>query len=321
MNDLSEEDLLAQAIALSLQSQGVQNTTTTTNGVPHTPPPDVTQQHDLRNSETQPSPTPARQEVSIGDWSPPLGQKPPQRAAGSSSSQGILAGSQQVTTGPGSTVLPGVELSSIHSVRQWEPNPECLELVMGMGISTNAARRALYHTGNDNAELAVAWVFENINKPDLHDPFEPPPLTVTQPPQTGPVFHSFDELQSVVLASEATTPKMVFVVNTELRMGVGKIAAQVGHATLALYRHLQGQTERQADFKDWEDGGSKKIVLKGENHQQLLELKRKAYELHVPNVIVHDAGRTQVEPGSLTVFALFDDSSTVDKVTGALKLL
>ena len=252
------------------------------------------------------------------NWSSSYGQKPPQKAPGGLD---VQSGNHRTTIGPGGTTLPPVELSGIHSVRQWEPNRECLELVMGMGISANAARRALYHTGNDNAELAVAWVFENINKPDLHETFEPPPLTVAQPPQTGPVFHSFDELQSVVLASEATTPKMVFVVNTELKMGVGKIAAQVGHATLALYRHLQGQPEQQADFKDWEDGGSKKIVLKGENYQQLLELKHRAYELHIPNVIVHDAGRTQIEPGSLTVFALFGDSSTVDKVTGALKLL
>ena len=30
--------------------------------------------------------------------------------------------------------------------------------------------------------------------------------------------------------------KMVFVVNVELRMGVGKVAAQVAHAALSLYR-------------------------------------------------------------------------------------
>lgn len=33
--------------------------------------------------------------------------------------------------------------------------------------------------------------------------------------------------------------KMVFVVNMSLKMGAGKLAAQVGHATLGVYRLAQ----------------------------------------------------------------------------------
>jgi peptidyl-tRNA hydrolase len=36
---------------------------------------------------------------------------------------------------------------------------------------------------------------------------------------------------------------MVFVVNTSLKMGAGKMAAQVGHAAVALYRLCQQNEE------------------------------------------------------------------------------
>lgn len=32
-----------------------------------------------------------------------------------------------------------------------------------MGIPENAAKHALYNTGNNNADMAVAWYFENMD--------------------------------------------------------------------------------------------------------------------------------------------------------------
>lgn len=49
--------------------------------------------------------------------------------------------------------------------------------------------------------------------------------------------------------------KMVFIVNTELGMGVGKTAAQVGHAALGIYRILQQDTEYNDMLSHWEDLG------------------------------------------------------------------
>jgi peptidyl-tRNA hydrolase, PTH2 family len=50
--------------------------------------------------------------------------------------------------------------------------------------------------------------------------------------------------------------KMVFVVNTELNMGVGKIASQVAHAAVGLYRTM---VEQQQQFGEmllgWEQLG------------------------------------------------------------------
>ena len=290
----NEDEMLAQAIALSLQS--VQ--------VPGQPASVINSDQDRAQ--------------------PPIGGSIPDSTVGQVLPWPELPKGRDTTVAPtrGAT-LPAAKLSSLHSFHDWQPNQQCLELITGMGISLNAARRALYHTGNDNAELAVAWVYENIENPELHQPFEPPAVAVSQPPQRGQVYHSFDDLvaDSDEEDVEEQAYKMVLVVNTELKMGVGKIAAQVGHATLGLYSYLQTQRACQAGVKSWQDSGSKKIVLRGESAQEWLDLKRKAYERHIPNIIVHDAGRTQVEPGSLTVLALFGQGKHVDQVTGKLKLL
>ena len=231
--------------------------------------------------------------------------------------------------------LPLARLSSLHDQhssqgslpspvqKEWEPNKQCLELIVGMGISENAAKRALFNTGNDNAELAVAWVFENIENPELHTHFEPPLMMTIHSPGApmgpGPVFHSIDELIGQLV--DEVSYKMVFVVNLELKMSPGKTAAQVGHATLGLYKYLQSQQDQKAGLELWEERGSKKVVLRGDSVRHLLDLKKRAYELHIANIMVHDAGKTEVEPGSLTVFALFGKYKDVDKVTGNLKLL
>lgn len=357
MSDLatSDDDMLAQAIALSLQSSP-----TGTGGDEASPPPrEVEKMSDpptdrctAGTTTTLTSSRPARDFImretrsSRGDqWA--FSETPPSPKLTAISLDAPVADGDVVRSkfhseqwasqsrggrgewqakrrgGTESTVLPAIKLPG---GQEWQPNHECLELVIGMGISENAAVRALYHTGNDDPELAVAWVFENIENSDLHKPFAPPaavgPSKKTAVPQMGPVCHSLDEVE-VERETEDESPKMVFVVNSELSMGPGKMAAQVGHATLGLYRHVQeGKDERAcAEMKQWEETGPRKVVVRGNNAQHLLALKKKSFELRIPNVMVHDAGRTQVEPGSLTVLALFGRSSLLDKVTGKLRLL
>lgn len=48
--------------------------------------------------------------------------------------------------------------------------------------------------------------------------------------------------------------KMTFIVNTSLKMGVGKIAAQVGHACLGLYRDML-KNNMEDDLSQWEEIG------------------------------------------------------------------
>jgi PTH2 family peptidyl-tRNA hydrolase len=50
--------------------------------------------------------------------------------------------------------------------------------------------------------------------------------------------------------------KMVFVVNTSLKMGIGKLAAQVAHASLGLYRTMVENQQRFGEMLlQWEQFG------------------------------------------------------------------
>ena len=223
--------------------------------------------------------------------------------------------------------LPFARLSSLHegldaAAKVWIPNKDALELIIGMGISENAAKRALYHTGNENAEHAVSWVFENINLPDLHEHFEPPVMLSMIYPGTSAfegrdVYLSFDEFAQ----SREDSFKMTLVVNSDLKMGIGKIAAQVGHAVLGLYHLLESEQDKRTELAEWERNGAKKIVLRGKDALHLMELKRKASTNGLACLVVQDAGRTQVDPGSLTVLGILGKCKHVDAITGHLKLL
>eukprot|EP01137_Pigoraptor_chileana_P026158 Opistho-2@96694 len=113
--------------------------------------------------------------------------------------------------------------------------------------------------------------------------------------------------------------KMVLVVNNDLKMGKGKVAAQCSHATLANYKELR-KTNPEA-LKAWEMTGQPKIVLKGDNDKQLMELRRAAMEIGLSAHVIRDAGRTQIAPNSKTVLAVGPGpGAMVDRVTGHLKL-
>jgi uncharacterized UBP type Zn finger protein len=45
-----------------------------------------------------------------------------------------------------------------------------LNQVIGMGINENHAKHALHKTGNNSADMAVSWYFENMNDPCLNEP-------------------------------------------------------------------------------------------------------------------------------------------------------
>ncbi|MDL4840712.1 aminoacyl-tRNA hydrolase [Aquibacillus rhizosphaerae] len=84
-----------------------------------------------------------------------------------------------------------------------------------------------------------------------------------------------------------------FVVNNDLEMSAGKVAAQVAHAaTQAVFVY-----HKEADFKTWLETGQTKIILKAEQ-RKLEELKEIGF------VSIQDAGKTEIEAGSLTVICL-----------------
>ncbi len=114
--------------------------------------------------------------------------------------------------------------------------------------------------------------------------------------------------------------KQVILVRTDLGMGKGKIAAQVAHASLGSC--FQMSEEYPELCKRWVEGGSKKVVLKVDSLEELLEIKKKLDHDGIPNVIIRDAGHTQVSPGTITCLGIgpwYGDE--LDKYTGHLKLL
>ncbi|KAJ4144632.1 hypothetical protein LMH87_003507 [Akanthomyces muscarius] len=120
--------------------------------------------------------------------------------------------------------------------------------------------------------------------------------------------------------------KLVLVVRTDLGMTKGKIAAQCSHATLACYKALAGNpdpnsTERKM-LARWEKYGQAKIAVQLKSQDEMLQLCRKARGMGLTAEVVKDAGRTQIEAGSMTVLGVGPaPKSLIDEVTGHLKLL
>lgn len=129
-----------------------------------------------------------------------------------------------------------------------------------------------------------------------------------------------DAALSAALRDTAKSYKLVLVVRRDLKMGIGKIAAQCGHASLGIYRLLQ--SEHGSSLQPWLDSGQAKVVCRVDSLLELEALADKAKQMKVPTYTVRDAGRTQVEAGSSTVLAIGPaESSLLDTVTGKLKLL
>lgn len=120
--------------------------------------------------------------------------------------------------------------------------------------------------------------------------------------------------------------KLVLVVRTDLGMTKGKIAAQASHATLACYKVLTRAAAKSDAaarlLRRWERMGQAKIAVQVKSQEELEELQGVARSLGVTAEAIHDAGRTQIAAGSMTVLGVGPaPKSLVDQITGKLKLL
>ena len=111
--------------------------------------------------------------------------------------------------------------------------------------------------------------------------------------------------------------KLAVVVRKDLGMSCGKIAGQVGHASIIAYRYGY-----EPAMDKWYNEGQKKIVLKVSDEKDLLwyadQAELKGLSVHY----VHDFGLTQIEPNTLTCIAIGpDEDEKIDAVIKELKLL
>ena len=113
--------------------------------------------------------------------------------------------------------------------------------------------------------------------------------------------------------------KQVIVVRTDLKMGRGKIAAQVGHAC------VMGAERVRLSHPDWFAiwwDGQEKVVVRVPSLRDLQDVRRHAADLSLPYCEVIDAGHTQISPGTVTCISIGPaPEHLIDRVTGDLKLL
>jgi PTH2 family peptidyl-tRNA hydrolase len=208
--------------------------------------------------------------------------------------------------------------------------------MMQLGFEEDACVAAVKHLGPlAPMEEALEWVLayqESGGKPAT----TPSPAPSGPAPILGfrldlhPAPVGAGSALSASASASATSPahavltrlKMVIVVRSDLEMGKGKIAAQACHVALKCVRQLNKRKEFAPLVAAWEASGEPIVVLKGEGFDQLQALKAAAGEAGVPAFFIHDAGRTQVDPGTVTVLGLGPaEESRIDTVTGSLKLL
>ncbi|XP_048874415.1 probable peptidyl-tRNA hydrolase 2 [Brienomyrus brachyistius] len=170
-----------------------------------------------------------------------------------------------------------------------EVNLVYLQQLRELDIPEEAAKQALLHTRNVSAEEAAMYYFNKLENEEEDD--------------------------------EDVLFKMVFVINMDMSMGVGKVAAQVAHAAVGLYQTLQGNPSWREMAWKWDSTGSKKVVMQATNTAHLLELQALAVSLSLPTYLVQDTGQNLVEPNLRTVLAIVGEEERVNNVTGSLKLL
>ena len=114
--------------------------------------------------------------------------------------------------------------------------------------------------------------------------------------------------------------KQVIVVRSDLKMGRGKMAVQVAHASVLGADKVK---KVHSDwYRGWEASGQAKIVVKVRTLDELMQVKREAEKVGLPVVVVEDRGLTQLTPGTITCIGIGPaPSEKLEPVTGGLKLL
>ena len=111
--------------------------------------------------------------------------------------------------------------------------------------------------------------------------------------------------------------KQVIVVRDDLDIGPGKLAAQVAHAAIKAADTADASARRR-----WKADGQSKVVLRADDEDALRSLKAEAETRGLPTALIRDAGRTELEPGTVTTLGIGPgDPEVIDEVTGHLSLL
>lgn len=128
-------------------------------------------------------------------------------------------------------------------------------------------------------------------------------------------------IQLMTLINLKQSTKMVLVVRSDLGMGKGKIASQCSHAAIQCFQ--SGLKSQRRTVELWEVCGQPKIVLKVSSEQELTKLYDKCQSVkNLTCCLIRDAGRTQLDPGTVTVLGIGPGNAReIEAITNGLKLL
>ncbi len=110
--------------------------------------------------------------------------------------------------------------------------------------------------------------------------------------------------------------KQAVLVRQDLRLPKGKACSQCCHAAVeAVLRSDKNRVNK------WRKEGMEKIVLKVRDLKELQHYNQLAKDTGLVTALITDAGRTTVEPGTVTVLAIGpDDEEKIDRIIKYLKL-
>lgn len=111
--------------------------------------------------------------------------------------------------------------------------------------------------------------------------------------------------------------KQVILVRQDLKLPKGKLAVQCSHAAVEC---VLKSDKKLVDA--WRKEGGMKIVLKVANEKELFEFQRLANDKSLKSAVITDAGKTTVEPGTVTCLGIGpDEEGRVDALAGNLKMV
>jgi len=110
--------------------------------------------------------------------------------------------------------------------------------------------------------------------------------------------------------------KLVIVFRKDIFMSPPKMAVQAAHAAVECV--LMSEKDK---VERWREEGAKKVILEVEDLPKLLDVYNRAKKEGLVAVLIADAGRTELPPGTITCVGIGpDDDKKIDKITGNLKL-
>jgi hypothetical protein len=142
---------------------------------------------------------------------------------------------------------------------EYDVNPLFLSHLVEMGFPENRVLKALVLTDNASAESAMNWLLEHGDDPDIDKPLTNKQInskkSFTSPTAnmygTSNIIQKFryfnflyfsfsDDYLEQIYRNPSSGNKLVLCVRADLKMGIGKIAAQCSHGTLGTSCRMNG---------------------------------------------------------------------------------